>query len=232
MCSVLLNINILQFTRVVENGCALWKIMHVNGPFFTVYFLFSKIMVKHSSVFLLVFSYFLPDFSCSTCITCSKKIYVFNVSTGSPDPSVVSAPLVLRHNLLLSVNILNILKILCTLLLVVSLVAPYERPWLLCLQVYQSVLSVRISQVCKRGEGGQHGLQLLLLCPQNNLLGCGWKSSKGGSIFNRSNNFFIVYILNLIPLFIRCNMSKHMCLLPCGIGWFDYTVNTMQEILL
>lgn len=37
--------------------------------------------------------------------------------------------------------------------------------------------------VCKRGEGGHHGLQLLLLCPQNHLPGCGWEGAKGGYMF-------------------------------------------------
>lgn len=46
-------------------------------------------------------------------------------------------------------------------------------------------------RVCKRGEGGQHGLKLLLLRPKNHLPGCGWESAKGGSSPSLNAIFFL-----------------------------------------
>lgn len=94
----------------------------------------------------------------------------------------------------------NILKEMCVLPIFVFSVTPREKT----LVVGSSDLSIRtLTQKlcgCKRGEGGQHGLQLLLLCPQNHLPGCGWESAKGGS--ESSANTFCVQTCILFKLLI------------------------------
>lgn len=59
--------------------------------------------------------------------------------------------------------------------------------------------------VCKRGEGGQHGFQLFLLCPQIYLPGCGWKGAEGESNFKYLHYQYYGYIFywfnsNLYPV--------------------------------
>lgn len=85
-------------------------------------------------------------------------------------------------------------------LLFVSPVAPREKTPVVCSSGSVDQGSKPESlRVCKRGEGGQHGLQLLLLCSQNHLPGCGWESAKGGSNFAGKatflGSFFNVYIV-------------------------------------
>ncbi len=74
--------------------------------------------------------------------------------------------------------------------LITTGVCSFVSYWLfLCRFVYQGSEQESL-RVCKRGEGGQHGLQLLLLCPQNYLPGCGWESAEGGS-----HGSFLLFIL-------------------------------------
>lgn len=47
---------------------------------------------------------------------------------------------------------------------------------------------------CVRGKGGRHGLQLLILHPQNYLPECGWEGAKGESYR------ILLKALNLLPL--------------------------------
>lgn len=92
----------------------------------------------------------------------------------------------------------NILKEMSVLPIFVFSVTPREKT----LVVGSSDLSIRtLTQKlcgCKRGEGGQHGLQLLLLCPQNHLPGCGRESAKGGS--ESSANTFCLQAFILFKL--------------------------------
>lgn len=164
--------------------------------FFDVSFSFSRdnVLVLCCSCF---FVFFLLDISIMSHLLAG----IFIVLTCS-----------LCHDLLHLSGIIckNILKEMGVLPIFVFSVTPCEKT----LVVGSSDLSIRtLNQKlcgCKRGEGGQHGLQLLLLCPQNHLPGCGRESAKGGSKSSANTFCFCFFKLLIYVVFIFWRKQCHI----------------------